>query len=192
MLKHRTLFMAVILSLPFAAANAQTSSTTFPKVDQQTEGVSPRPHVGLTLGSMNPDNSYGAAFEYGVDAGFQPMVPLGVGIEISQVNTDRAEGLRNESLSRTSILPRVTYNLGGNIPVIKHTYMGLGAGAIIDAKSPHTGTHLGIAPLAGFDIPLVENPKSDYMSLGLGAKYVFVSGPSPDAVTVNGQVKYWF
>lgn len=195
MFKHYVLAaITVVLCLPFTAALAQQSSqTTFSKVsDQPTEGSARKPHIGLTLGTMNPDNSYSSSFEYGIDAGFQPVVPLGVGIEISQANSERAEGNRSQDLNRTTVLPRVTYNLGGEIPVIRNTYLGLGAGAIIDDGSPNQGTHFGWGPIAGFDIPLAGNPITKYMSLGLGGKYVFVSGPSPDAVSVNGLVKYWF
>ncbi len=194
MFKHHVIALVAALCLPGAAAQAQqSSSTTFPKVDdQRLEGAATRPHIGVTLGTMNPDNSFSNAFEYGIDAGFQPYSPIGVGMEISQVSTDRSEGNRNQDLNRTTVLPRVTYNLGGNIPVIRHTYLGLGAGAVIDDGSPNQGTHFGWAPLAGFDIPLVANPTHNFMSLGFGAKYLFVSGPSPDAVSVNGLVKYWF
>lgn len=194
MFKHHMLGLAVLLCLPFTTAQAQeTSKTTFPKVNnERLEGPAQKPHIGVTLGTMNPDNSYKSAFEYGIDAGFQPMLPIGFGLEVSAVSTDRSEGDRTQNLNRTSILPRVTYNLAGDIPVVRNSYLGLGAGAIFDAKSPNQGTHFGLAPLAGFDIPLVNEPRRNFVSLGLGAKYLFVSGPSPDSFSVNGLVKYWF
>ncbi len=194
MFKRQLLVLAAVLSLPWAAsAQDTTSTTTFPKASEQRAAPSEqKPHVGLTLGTMNPDNNYSTAFEYGVDAGFQPWVPFGVGLELSYVATDRAEGARDQDLNRYTILPRMTYNLGGNVPVIRNMYLGLGAGAIIDDGSPNQGTHFGFAPLAGFDIPLVQNPARNFVSLGLGTKYLFVSGPSPDAFSVNGLVKYWF
>lgn len=193
MFKHQLLALAAVLSLPWTVNAQQASTTTFPKASEEQAAPSERrPHIGLTLGTMNPDNNYSTAFEYGVDAGFQPWVPFGVGLEVSFVSTDRAQGARDQSLNRVTILPRVTYNLGGNIPVIRSMYLGLGAGAIIDDGSPNQGAHLGVAPLAGFDIPLVENRTRDFVSLGLSTKYLLVSGPSPDAFSINGLVKYWF
>lgn len=193
MFKHQVLALAMVLSLPWTAIAQQSSKTTFPKPAETKAGPNARkPHVGVTLGSMNPDNNFSTSFEYGLDAGYQPWVPFGLGIEISNVVTDRVDDGREQDLNRFTILPRLTYNLGGTTPVIRDTYFGLGLGAIIDDGSPNQGAHLGIAPLAGFDIPLVENPTNDYVSLGLATKYVFVSGPSPNAFSVNGLVKYWF
>lgn len=187
-----TAIMMLLVSLYARAQEQETGRTggTFPKVTATMSQDYVRPHVGVFGGIANPEQSFDSTMDYGLDVGFQPWTPIGVGLEISQLTSNRMEGNQRQDLERTNILARLTYNLGGTIPVIRYSYLGLGLGAVIDTDA-YKGTHSGIAPLAGFDIPLTEAP-SRFFSLGLAAKYVFVSGPSPDSTSLNGNVKYWF
>jgi hypothetical protein len=83
-----------------------------------------------------------------------------------------------------------TYNFGGTTPVIKDSFVGVGVGPVIK----NDGTDIAIAPLAGFDIPLKEetNHERDFYSLGLHAKYMFVSSSDPKELSVNAALKYWY
>lgn len=148
------------------------------------------PSVGLSLGVASPEASFGTVAEYGVNAAIQVWKPLGVGVELSGLSSNRSLGGQPQDLNRTNILLTAAYHLGGDIPVLRHSYFGLGLGPVIDTNA-YRGTHSGIAPMAGFDIPLAD-PRMEYFSLGVAAKYLFVSGPSPDTVAVNGVLKYWF
>lgn len=165
-------------------------SSTFPKVAETMNREDIKPHVGLLLGLSNPEASFDTSMEYGLDIGFQPWTPIGVAFELSGLGSERMRGSESEDLNRTNLLVKGTYNLGGSTPVIRHSYLGLGLGAVIDA-SAYKGVHSGVAPLAGFDIPLADS-RANYFSLGVGARYLFVSGPSPDSFTVAGLMKYWF
>jgi hypothetical protein len=173
----------------FAAETGRTQGT-FPKMAPNMTEDYIKPHVGVFAGLANPEASFDTSVEYGLDVGFQPWSPIGIGFELSGLGTDRMQGSTPQDLNRTNILVKGTYNLGGSIPVVRYSYLGLGLGAVVDS-SAYRGTHTGIAPLLGFDIPLTSAP-SQFFSLGAAAKYVFVSGPSPDGISVNGMAKYWF
>ena len=186
------LITAVMLFLVSIYARAQSgqTGTTFPKPATTMSQDFAKPHVGLIAGVTNPEASFATRMEYGLDVGFQPWAPFGLGLEVTGLNSDRTLGAQPQDLNRTNILVKANYNLGGDIPVIRNSYVGLGLGAVIDA-SAYKGVHSGVAPLVGFDIPLTT-ASTNYFSLGAAAKYVFVSGPSPDSYTLNGMAKYWF
>lgn len=184
-----TAMMMLLVSI-YARAQQGRSEGTFPKVSTTMNKDYLAPHIGVVGGIANPEQSFDTTVDYGLDVGFQPWYPIGVGLEISGLNSDRTEGSQPQDLKRTNILARATYNLGGSIPVIRHSFAGLGLGAVID-NGAYKGTHSGVAPMLGFDIPLMEATRQ-FVSLGLAAKYVFVSGPSPDSTSLNGAVKYWF
>ncbi|MGE4133455.1 MAG: hypothetical protein AB7F86_17570 [Bdellovibrionales bacterium] len=171
---------------------AQGGRSTIPDVrEQPARSDERRPHLGVMAGIAAPEKSYRNEFEYGVDVGYQPWIPFSVGLEASAFKSRRAFGIQEQDLDRTQIFVKGSFNFGGNLPVIKDSYLGLGLGPVFDQNSPWSGTHMGIAPVAGFDIPLTRD-LHDFFSLGAMAKYVFVSGPSPDTFAVNGLVKYWF
>lgn len=186
-------FLAAVAVFFAVQANAQTDeasdqkvSSTFPKPAPIEDAVGLRPHVGVKVGVANPEGSYDTAPEFGLDVGFQPYVPFGLGAAVTTSrNTSKTSA---HDLERTTILARGTYNFGGTTPVIKNSWLGVAAGPVFR----HNGTDLGVAPILGFDIPMREAPGS-YLSLGADAKYLAVSGTEePDAFSVNGVVKYWF
>ncbi|HMN67161.1 MAG TPA: hypothetical protein PKC28_01350 [Bdellovibrionales bacterium] len=142
-----------------------------------------RMHVGLLAGFDNAEGGFNNTFEYGVDVGFQPYIPYGLGAELSTAD----EG----DLTRTKLLGRGTYNFGGSIPLINRSYVGAALGPVFDSDSANDGTHLGIAPVLGFDIPF-SPVTNQAISLGAQARYLFVSDAAPDSFSVNGQLKYWF
>jgi hypothetical protein len=191
-MKHssiNTIFAAVAVFLA-VSVNAQTTrtgetSSTFPKAtpsDMQTMS----PHVGVKAGFASPEGSYDSAPEIGIDVGFQPYIPFGLGAAITtSKNTPKGAG---RELERTSILARGTYNFGGSAPVIKNSWVGIAAGPVLRSN----GTDIGMAPIVGFDIPMRE-ASSNYLSLGADAKYlVMVNSDEADALSINGTVKYWF
>lgn len=165
---------------------------TLPEVRDTMTQSQLKPHLGIMAGMSNPEASYDAALEVGVDLGFQAWTPFGVGVEVSHLSSRRDSAFGDRNLDRTNILAKGLYNFGGTQPVLRYSYVGLGLGGVIDATG-YQGTHTGVAPLAGFDIPLgPRNTDEAAFSLGLGTKYVFVGGPSPDYFAINGLVKYWW
>ncbi len=172
-------------------AEAADGRSTYPPVAKTMTKSEMAPHVGIITGLTNPEN-FKSTTEYGVDVGFQPWTPLSLGLEWTGANTNRRLAGTKESLDRTNVLLKAAYNLGGETPVVRHSYLGVALGPVIDNRA-YRGTHSGIGPVAGFDIPVTkEQRESQALTLGLAAKYIFVSGPSPDGFSMNGALKYWF
>lgn len=186
-MKLKTSLIAGLLSVIAMSAQAQetqTTSSTFPK---PTEGdySTMVPHVGILAGTTAPDGSYDTAGSFGLDAGFQPYIPFGVGAEVAYSNA-QGEGT-NEDLERTQVLAKASYNFGGDVAVIKHSYIGLGAGVVFEDED----VDLVSVPMIGFDIPL-KQAVNDYVSLGANARYALIEGSAADAFSINAAVKYWY
>lgn len=183
-----SLVLALAASATVNAAPAGRDSTsTFPKERPLNEWSESRPHVGLIAGLSAPEGSFRSTTEYGIDVGYQPYIPFGLGAELTH---SRTRSDVDELLDRTTLLFKGTYNFGGMTPIIKDSYVGIGVGAI----AKNDGTDLAAAPLVGFDIPLKDESQKgrDFFSLGAHAKYLVVSSNDPDAFSVNAVLKYWY
>lgn len=198
-MSHKNFLHVIIATIAFlispialAATEEQgTTHGTFVKPEKPVNQDDWKPHVGAMIGMANPEGNFDSSFNYGLDIGFQPYIPFGVGFELSSGESDRENNGRHEEMRRTLALFRGTYNFGGNLAFIRHSYVGGAAGPVIDGNGPYEGVHIGIAPLVGFDIPLrAETQKA--LSLGMNAKYLFVNDAAPDTFALNGVVKYWF
>lgn len=143
--------------------------------------------MGLTAGVNAPESTNDDTGVAGAIIGFQPVAPLGLGLE---VNTSRFNNGDDQNYKSIATLARATYNFGGDIPVIRDSFLGAAGGPLFLSNSNTDQTEWGIAPLAGFDIPLAER-KRDVISLGLDAKYL-ITTDTPDAIVAQGAVKYWF
>lgn len=153
-----------------------------PLIKQVHNKEEARIHVGLMTGINHPEGNHGATPELGIDIGYQPLIPFGLGLELS---TSKFASTDNENYKRTTLLARGTYNFGGSTPVIKYSYVGFAAGAVF----LNDGTELGLAPVLGFDVPLTEDHA---YSLGFTAKYLFVTSKDPDSLITSASLKYWF
>lgn len=166
----------------------ESKVSVFPKPHEvEQDGL--KPHVGVTAGVSNPEGSYKSGAEYGVNFGFQPYVPFGLGMSLT-FSKNQSKESDTRDLDRTSVLVRGSYNFGGNVLLVKNSYVGLATGPIINQDA----TYFGIAPLVGFDIPVREwsGKYLSYLSVGAEAKYMIVSSNESDGLTVNGVLKYWF
>ncbi len=161
----------------------------------RTEGILPQPrkaetreerkiHAGANIGVNSPEGSYGSTPNIGVDVGYQPWIPYGVGAELFTSNINPDSGTSNQ---RTALLGRGTYNFGGELPVLRHSYAGLGLGPVLTGST----WEVGVAPQLGFDIPLELATERD-LSVGFHLKYLVTTSPTPDALLTNFAMKYWF
>ena len=186
----KTLITLVFLTTSLSAF-AQMSQDEKNKVRNKLEGTLPEPkavenkdqyrlHMGLTAGVNSPNGAAGSSAEYGINVGFQPYVPFGLGAEVVTAELDKT------NIQRTSVLARGTYNFGGDIPVLRSSYMGATAGPMFVDGS----TEWSVGPLAGFDIPL-QDQTSNFLSLGLQAKYLWTTS-SQDAFSAGLALKYWY
>ena len=172
----------------YAAPAAQTSSSTFPTPREVLqEGLNPS--IGITAGVVNPEGSYKSAAEYGIGFAFQPYIPFGLGMSLT-FSKNQSKNSNTRDLDRTAAMVRGTYNFGGNITVIKNSFVGVMTGPIINQDA----TYFGLAPVVGFDIPVREwsGKYLSFLSVGAEAKYMIVSSNESDGLVVNGVLKYWF
>lgn len=143
--------------------------------------------MGLTAGVNSPEGTTDDTGEAGVTLGFQPYVPFSLGLDVS---TSRFNDGDDQSYKRVSALGTGAFNFGGDIPVLRHSYIGAGAGPLLLSNSNSDQLEWGFAPLAGFDIPLSQRAH-DVISLGVNAKYL-ITTDTPDSMIAQGVVKYWF
>ncbi len=155
---------------------------TFPKLSPVTRTNQYKMHMGLTAGMVNPNGDVESSPEYGINLGFQPYIPVGLGAEITTSEID------NTTIQRTNLLVRGTYNLGGDVPVLRSSYLGLITGPMFQTQDGDTQWSVG--PVTGFDIPL-QDKSSDYLSLGLAAKYLYTTNIQ-DTFAAGVALKYWY
>ncbi|MES2770356.1 MAG: hypothetical protein V4596_14530 [Bdellovibrionota bacterium] len=185
------LALLLIFSVDSKAATdseATTTQSTFPKVQAADESQF-KPHLGVQAGYAEPGDNHDGAAQYGVEFGYQPIIPIGVALEASTFLTDRDN---EDNLRRTTLIGKATYNFGGNTPVIKHSFVGLGIGGVLDTEGEDE-TNLGVKYLAGVDFPLTGSGmvRSKSFTLGATASYLTVVN-AQDTFALNGQLKYWF
>ncbi len=142
-----------------------------------------KPHVGLLMGASQPEGNGQESADLGIDIGYQAYIPLSLGAEYIHSRVDDGA----ETKDRDTIWIKSTYNLGGTIPVIGQSYVGLGLGAAFRSD----GTSAAIAPIVGFDIPVVDFEQG-FMSLGANARYSVVVDGELDTFSLAGVAKYWF
>ena len=157
---------------------------TLPLVKKVENREERRMHMGLNMGINMPEGRRGATPELGLDIGFQPLIPFGLSFELS---TSRFDSSHDDMDRRVTALTRVTYNFGGDTPVIKYSYLGLAVGGVMLSD----GTELGYAPVMGFDIPLYGDLDHS-CTLGFMTKYLVVTSNDPNALMTAASLKYWF
>ncbi len=169
-MKRYTSLLMISLFSTFAFAEKNESST-FPNLRATYTRAEYQPHAGLLVGLVNP-NEGDTSTEFGLDVGYQPYIPFGLGIELTRTE------------DRSILLGKGSYHFGGVIPIIHTAFVGVAAG--------HDDAIFVAGPLAGFDIPLSEYDPGSHISLGGSAKYLFSSNSDAQSLSVNGTMKYWF
>ncbi len=185
--------LALAILTSSVASYAQMSENEKARVQNKMEGTLPEPqrvedksmykiHMGLTAGMTNPNGDAESSAEYGINVGFQPYIPFGLGAEVTTSELDDSD------IQRTNVLARATYNFGGDIPVLRSSYVGILTGPMF--QSEDGDTEFSVGPTAGFDIPLQEK-SSDFLSLGLTAKYLYTTDVQ-DSFSAGLALKYWY
>jgi hypothetical protein len=184
----------IILAIAILSASfASFAQDMYDSPSEKTEGTFPELRsgdmsaqkwsAGVASGVNSPKGDATASAEYGLIIGFQPISAVTAGIEGNTTRLDNSNDVR-----QTNVLLRSTYNFGGDIPVLKSSFMGVGVGPVfISNRVRWAGT-----PIVGFDIPL-SSKSHDYLSLGLEAKYLFITNTDvPDLFASALALKYWF
>lgn len=152
-----------------------------------------RPHVGVLLGYGDLTGDAKGGFNYGIDAGYQISHPWSIGLQVNTFKSAYDFGGATFENRRWAILPKVTYNFGGETPVIKSSYLGVKLGAVIDKTVQpavdNSTTRFGVGPVIGFDEPVF-----DHFTAGVDLSYLFVTGPESnnDSFHALGALKYWW
>ncbi len=191
-LMNKTIIALAILSSS-ATTFAQMSKSEKDYFENKLEGTLPEPHsvansrmskihMGLMTGMTNPNGDAESSVEYGINVGFQPYVPFGLGAEVTTSELD------NSKVQKTNLLVRGTYNLGGDIPVLRSSYLGVLAGPMF--QSEDGDTEFSVGPTLGFDIPL-QDKSNDFLSLGLSTKYLYTTEVQ-DSFAASLALKYWY
>lgn len=165
-----------------------TSSSTFPR-GQDVSLTEMAPHIGVQLGLATPEGDAQSSPIVTIEGGFQPYIPFAIGGELGFFESKiRDSGGVLVSQNNVDVMLRGSYNFGGKITLIKHSYVGLGLGAIAADK-----VRGFVAPIVGFDAPAwtVEGDSSGYFTLGANAKYAAIFDDN-DNLIVSGALKYWY
>ena len=176
--------LIMALAATTAFAEEQTTTSTFPAPTPVMERSEYKVHMGASLGTSIPEGSYDTTANLGIEVGYQPYIPYGLGGELFTSQMDADEG---KDTQRTALLAKGSYNFGGEAPVIRHSWVGMGAGPVYS----NSVWEVGLAPQLGFDIPL-DTVEAPGLTLGANAKYLITSTDTADAFMLNFAVKYWF
>jgi hypothetical protein len=179
------IFICLCLSGSYAFAAENESRTTPESRPVRTEAER-APSLGVIGGITDTHQGFRNGTSYGAEYGWQTYIPFSAAVELSGYVSDHSAA--NPTLTRTRLLGKYNYNFGGSIPVIKDSYIGVGAGPVLDNVRNTNTWEVGIVPQIGFDIPIA----STNLSLGANANYMFIIGPNANALAVNGVAKYWF
>lgn len=181
--------LTILASLPVLAEDTKTGSSILP-VERNAETMAEaKPSVGLMLGTFIPDDGSVATTNIGIDFMIQPRIPFSFGFEVSHAKPE--SDVTGKELQHTALLAKAQYNFGGEIPVIRQSYMALGAGTQLQESD----SQFAAAAILGFDIPLKNENENLRTSLGANAKYMYVEGTEDkdsNAVALNGVFKFWY
>ena len=183
------LAVTILMAAPAFAAGVKNETSTLP-LERDTKNVAEsKPSIGLMVGTFVPDDGAVATTNVGIDFMFQPRIPFAFGVEATHAEPEST--VTGKRLKHTSVLAKAQYNFGGTIPVIRSSFVGIGAGVQVQKSD----TKFAAAPIVGFDIPLRDENEVSHVSLGANAKYMYVEGNEDvdsNAVSLNGVVKFWY
>jgi len=176
--------LLLLLSAPLTSwSQSDLTPNSRPAVGSEMQ----KPHLGLRLGVAEPEGELNSGIQIAVEYGLQFYVPYSLAVEVGHEAYDEA----GFDFNRTSVLMKGNYNFGGDIPVIKYSYVGLGLGLAWEDDSINDGLAALIVPQVGFDVP-INGFLNDRISLGANVGYTFTTRGTPDVFAASGVVKYWF
>lgn len=178
--------MLLLFSLSPLMALGQ--SKTLPEARKAETHFEKKPHVGIFIGPSFAEGDYMTGGELGIDIGFQPVIPYGLGLELSR-SEFQLHGDSGSKIHRNNALLKMTYNFGGDIPIIQNSYIGLGLGAAMLGDRAYWAA----SPIIGFDIPSSDSKEKDYFSTGFFVKYlIYEHNAGPNYLTAGVMLKFWY
>ncbi|MCM2354561.1 MAG: hypothetical protein NDI63_13170 [Pseudobdellovibrio sp.] len=147
-----------------------------------------KPYVGLLAGMTSPEGDGDDEGEVGIDLGYSPTkANFMLGLEYSHAQFD--DVAIDDEIDRDTVLLKAVWGFGGQTDAmfLRDSWIGLGAGAVFTDDD----TVAVASPMIGFDIP-VTSTETEYLTLGLNARYNFVEADAVDTGNISGAVKYWY
>lgn len=183
--KTLVVIMASCALFSFAANAAEDSGLlTMKKPNMFTSEY--KPYVGILAGMTAPEGRGDDQGEVGIDIGYSPTKEnLMLGAEYSHAQFDDVAA--NDEIDRDTLLIKAGYKFSSDNMFVRNSWVALGVGALFTDDD----TVAVAAPMVGFDIP-VTSTDTEYLTLGLNARYSFVEADAIDTGTVAGAVKYWY
>ena len=179
---HKILFF--LLASPFLMA-----SETTPEIQKVTNKDNYKPHIGILSGLSEPEGDLDAkSGNLMIEVAQQPVIPFSMGLQFLMSSFS---GENEPEVERLALMASGSYNFGGSTPIIKHSYLMLSAGGVLDKLEGTDEWALGIMPAAGFDHP-IESWSDSEVTLGLRASYLFTTDSRPDELALRGAIKYWY
>ena len=175
----------VFLSGSFALAKDLNTSETKAETHSIATAKEYRAQFGVMGGIADTNKGGKSSGEFGINFGFQPFIPIGLGFEASGSKYETSNG---ELKDKTNLLLTGSYNFSGTTNVFRDTYIGAAMGLIVRSEN----SDATVGPLAGFDIPLKPAKNVSALTIGANAKYLFSNATEVEGVAVNGVLKYWF
>lgn len=165
-----------------AAAENKFTHRHSPAADNQFRAG--QPHVAALGGfaDVPRDNTGGLV---GVDIGYEPLSPISVGANFSLAGPGADD-------TRMMLMGYADYNFGGDLPILRYSYLGVEAGWIRDTAQVTndielSDNYMGIGPRIGFDQPVAA-----FWTVGATARYLFnVEDSDSHTFALAGVVKYW-
>lgn len=191
LMKQSVGLLSVGLMLTAVQAFAQTNTTTdnrsmMTQARPVAEVSEYKPHVGVLFGASHSEGGGDMSGDVGIDVGYQPYIPFGLGAEYIHSKIDTG----TEYQDRDTLWLKGTYNFAGDSFFFSRTYAGVGVGAVIKSAD----TSLAAAPIVGFDLPMGKYLQTDVGQFTVGghARYAIVNDNEVDALSVAGAVKFWY
>lgn len=145
-----------------------------------------KPYVGILAGMTSPEGDGDDEGEVGIDIGYSPdKANFMLGAEFSHARFD--DVAINDEIDRDTLLLKAGYKFNSDNMFVRNSWVALGIGALFTDDD----TLAVAAPAVGFDIP-VTSTDTEYLTLGLNARYNFIEADAVDTGTVAGAVKYWY
>jgi hypothetical protein len=156
--------------------------------------------VLISCNAFAADGQLKGSVGYGLDMGFQPVIPFGLGLQALFYNSSYDVTGGRVGIKRAEVMAKVTYNMGGESLLTKYSYVGAKFGVLFTTPYFDNGTvtngnnytRFGIAPAIGFDAPFAGD--RDQWTAGIDLSYLFVVGPetNQDTFQALAAIKYWF
>lgn len=177
------------LSSGQAFAAGGTGESVFPSQKRANTAAESKPSLGVFAGITDTAEGRKNGTSWGAEYQYQPIIPFSAGLQLSGYVSDYTTNMA--TLTRTKLLLTGNYNFGGDVAVIKDSWVGLEVGPVMDNVNHSETIDLGAGPRIGFDIPLGASEENRY-TLGANADYLLIGGAKPSVFALNGVVKYWF